>query len=55
MTEALKDIAKSGKNNTVIYIPVGPDGLPVVADTSQKGAHRCPARTAPKASPWPQI
>ena len=39
MTEALKDIAKSGKNNTVIYIPVGPDGLPVVADTSQKGAH----------------
>jgi regulator of protease activity HflC (stomatin/prohibitin superfamily) len=31
MTEALKEIALSGKNNTVIYIPVGPDGLPMVA------------------------
>lgn len=30
MTEALKEIAVSGKNNTVIYIPVGPDGLPMV-------------------------
>lgn len=31
LTQAMKDIAESGKNNTVIYIPVGPDGLPVVA------------------------
>lgn len=31
MTEALKDIAVSGKNNTVIYIPTGKDGLPMVA------------------------
>lgn len=33
MTEALKEIAESGKNNTVIYIPTGSDGLPVVAST----------------------
>lgn len=33
MTEALKDIATSGKNNTVIYIPTGENGLPVVAPT----------------------
>lgn len=31
MTEALKEIAISGKNSSVIYIPTGPDGLPVVA------------------------
>ncbi|MGW6009676.1 hypothetical protein [Streptomyces sp. NPDC055210] len=36
MTEALKEIATSGKNNTVIYIPVGPDGLPMVADAAKK-------------------
>jgi len=36
MTEALKEIATSGKNNTVIYIPVGPDGLPMVADAARK-------------------
>lgn len=30
MTEALKEIAESGKNNTVIYIPTGPNGLPIV-------------------------
>ena len=36
MTEALKAIATSGKNNTVIYIPVGPDGLPMVADAGVK-------------------
>ena len=35
MTEALKDIAVSGKNNTVIYIPVGPNGLPMVADAGK--------------------
>lgn len=31
MTEALKEIALSGKNSSVIYIPTGADGLPVVA------------------------
>lgn len=36
MTEALKEIAVSGKNNTVIYIPVGPDGLPAVADVAKR-------------------
>lgn len=36
MTEALKEIALSGKNSTVIYVPVGPDGLPTVADVAKK-------------------
>lgn len=31
MTEALKEIALSGKNSSVIYIPTGKDGLPVTA------------------------
>lgn len=31
MVRTLQSIAHDGKNNTVIYIPVGPDGLPVVA------------------------
>lgn len=33
MVRTLEAIAKDGRNNTVIYIPVGPDGLPVVAGT----------------------
>jgi hypothetical protein len=33
MTEAMKEIALSGKNNTTIYIPVGRDGLPITAVT----------------------
>lgn len=36
MTKVLADIAKSGKNSSVIYIPVGPDGLPVIADAAKK-------------------
>lgn len=36
LVEAMRDIGKSGKNNTIIYIPVGPDGLPLVADTTAK-------------------
>lgn len=36
MTEALKEIALSGKNSSVIYIPTGPDGLPVTAMTGKK-------------------
>src|SRR5512143_3737624 len=31
MTQALIEIAKSGRNNSVIYIPTGPDELPLVA------------------------
>lgn len=36
MTKVLADIAKSGKNSSVIYIPVGPDGLPVIADATKR-------------------
>lgn len=35
MTEALKEIALSGKNSSVIYIPTGADGLPVTAITKK--------------------
>lgn len=35
MTKQLSEIANSGKNSSVIYIPVGPDGLPVVANTKK--------------------
>jgi Tfp pilus assembly protein PilE len=31
MTQALTEIAKSGKNSSVIYIPTGSNGLPLVA------------------------
>ena len=34
MTEALKAIATSGKNNTVVYIPSGANGIPLVSTTS---------------------
>lgn len=36
MTKVLADIAKSGSNSSVIYIPTGPDGLPVVASAATK-------------------
>lgn len=36
MTKQIGEIAKSGENSSVIYIPVGPDGLPVVANTPPK-------------------
>ncbi|MCI3277617.1 hypothetical protein [Streptomyces cylindrosporus] len=36
MVDQLGEIAKSGKNSSVIYIPVGPDGLPVVATAGAK-------------------
>lgn len=40
MVKSLEKIGKSGKNNSVIYIPVGPDGLPVVANSLPgKGAN----------------
>jgi hypothetical protein len=34
MTEALKQIAESGRNNTVVYIPSGANGIPLVSTTS---------------------
>jgi len=30
MTEALKEIAASGRNNTTVFIPSGPGGIPLV-------------------------
>lgn len=35
MIEALKAIAASGKNNTVIYIPSGANGVPLVSVTDK--------------------
>lgn len=34
MVEALKDIAKSGSNSSVIYIPSGANGIPLISDAS---------------------
>lgn len=34
MVEALKAIATSGSNNSVVYIPVGPNGIPLIDDVS---------------------
>ena len=42
MTQALEKIAESGKNNSVVYIPAGAGGIPLVA-----GANGQPAVTAP--------
>jgi preprotein translocase subunit SecF len=42
MTQALVDIAKSGKNSSVIYIPSGANGIPLVS-----GAAGSPAVGAP--------
>lgn len=33
MVDAMKQIATSGKNNTVVYIPAGANGIPLVATT----------------------
>lgn len=33
MVDALKEIAKSGQNNTVVYIPSGANGIPLVSGT----------------------
>ena len=33
MTEALKAIATSGSNNSVVYLPVGANGIPLVSTT----------------------
>ncbi len=39
MVEALKAIAQSGQNNTVVYIPSGANGIPLVStiDAAQVG------------------
>lgn len=34
MTEALKAIAVDGTNNTTVYIPAGPSGVPLIGDVS---------------------
>jgi hypothetical protein len=34
MVDALKQIAQSGKNNTVVYIPSGANGIPLVSDVN---------------------
>ena len=34
MVDALKTIAESGKNNTVVYIPTGANGIPLISDTN---------------------
>lgn len=34
MVDALKAIAASGKNNSVVYIPSGANGIPLVSDVS---------------------
>ena len=33
MTEALKQIAMSGSNNSTVFIPAGPSGIPLVGNT----------------------
>jgi hypothetical protein len=33
MVDALKSIAESGKNNTVVYIPTGANGIPLISNT----------------------
>lgn len=35
MVDALKQIAESGKNNTVVYIPTGANGIPLISNTNQ--------------------
>lgn len=34
MVDALKNIARSGKNNSVVYIPSGANGIPLVSNVS---------------------
>ncbi|WP_331732140.1 hypothetical protein OG613_47510 (plasmid) [Streptomyces sp. NBC_00015] len=43
MTEALKEIAKSGKNSSVVYIPSGANGVPLVS-----GLQGQPSVTSPE-------
>jgi hypothetical protein len=34
MVDALKTMAESGKNNTVVYIPTGASGIPLIANSN---------------------
>lgn len=34
MVDALKTVAESGKNNTIVYIPTGANGIPLIANTN---------------------
>lgn len=36
MTQAIEQIATSGKNSSVIYIPSGAGGVPLISDTNGK-------------------
>lgn len=35
MVEAMKEIAKSGKNSSVIYVPAGQGGIPLIANADK--------------------
>lgn len=35
MVEALKQIATSGRNNSIVYIPAGANGIPLVSNVAQ--------------------
>jgi len=37
MVQALTDIAKSGTNNTVVYVPSGPGGVPTITANAATG------------------
>jgi hypothetical protein len=44
MTEALKEIAKSGKNSSVVYIPSGANGVPLVSGVQGQPSVTSPAK-----------
>lgn len=44
MTEALKEIAKSGKNSSVVYIPSGANGVPLVSGVQGQPSVGSPAK-----------
>lgn len=44
MVEALKEIAKSGKNSSVVYIPSGANGIPLVSGTNGSPSVTSPSK-----------
>lgn len=44
MIQALEDIAKSGKNSSVVYIPAGANGVPLVSGVGNQPAVGQPAK-----------
>ena len=44
MVQALEDIAKSGKNSSVVYIPSGANGIPLVSGTGTQPSVTTPAK-----------